>query len=84
MKYYKYAFFDNKNKAHRYLLSLCRQLGWTMPHPKNADVKIPSLERLGRFIALDCRHKIALMQQSPTQLQVTIHQLEQVLLKQKA
>ena len=83
MKYYQYALFDNKNKTHRYLLSLCRQLGWTIPHPRNADVMIPSLERLGRFIASDCRHKIPLKEQTPAQLQVTIHQLEQVQLKKK-
>ena len=80
-KYYYYALFDNKNKSHRYLLSLCRQLGWTTHHLTYGV--IPDLERLGRFIAHDCRHKIPIRSQTPKQLQVTIHQLEQVQLKPK-
>lgn len=78
-KYYKYAFFDKHNQQHKYILSLCQQLGWTKEHPKHGQVA--DLERLGQFIALDCKHKIELMKQSPEQVQTTIYQLEQVLIK---
>lgn len=79
--YYRYALFDKTNKRHMYMMSLCRQLGWTTHHPKYGI--IPDLERLGRFIAHDCRHKTPIKSQTPTQLQVTIHQLEQVQLKDR-
>lgn len=77
--YYKYAFFDKNNKQHKYILSLCQQLGWTTEHPKWGQVA--NLERLGRFIALDCKHKITLKDQTPEQVRITIYQLEQVLVK---
>ncbi|MDB0601101.1 hypothetical protein PL373_08065 [Tenacibaculum maritimum] len=77
--YYTYAFFDKNNEQHKYILSLCQQLGWTKDHPKWG--KVSDLERLGRFIALDCKHKIALTKQTKIQLQTTIYQLEQVLVK---
>ena len=41
--------FDAKNQQHKYILSLCQQLGWTRPHTKYGSVA--DLGRLGRWLA---------------------------------
>jgi len=78
--FYKYAFFDNNNKQHKYILSLAQQIGWEMEHPKTGYM-IADLELLGRFIANSTQAKTPLKQQTKTELQKTIFALEQVLTK---
>lgn len=78
-KFYTYGFFKKGNTQHEYILSLCHTNGWTKSHPKYKQVV--DLERLGRFIAKDCKYKIPLLKQTKEQLQTTIYQLEQVLTK---
>ncbi|CAA0254747.1 hypothetical protein [Tenacibaculum maritimum] len=77
--YYKYGALFGNNKQQKYIRSLCYQLGWVKPH--DTWGKVPDNERLGKFVFLDCKHKIPLSKQTPEQLQVTIYQLEQVLVK---
>jgi len=77
--YYKYALFDKDNQAHRYILSLAHQLGWTTTHPKFGEVA--DLNRLGRFIATRTPAKKLLKDQTPEELKKTIYALERVIVK---
>ena len=77
--YYKYGAFYGNSKQYKYLRSLCYQLGWVKAHDKWGQV--PDNERLGQFVALDCKYKTPISKQTPEQLRVTIYQLEQVLVK---
>ncbi|QKX04862.1 hypothetical protein HN014_08010 [Aquimarina sp. TRL1] len=75
----EYGAFDKNNSQHKYILSLCRQLGWVTDHPKYKLV--PDTKRLGEFIKKNSKAKKPLLAQSPSEVSTTIHQLEQVLSK---
>ena len=78
--YLKYGKFDKKNKQHRYLLSMCMQLGWSV-YNKNVQRNVADIVRLGRFIVHFGAIKKPLMEQSRSELQKTIYQFEQIVSK---
>lgn len=76
--YKAYAYFDMNKQSHKYILSLCRQLGWVTNHPTRSGT-VPDLERLGKFIAYNTGAKKPLSKQSPEETRKTIYALEQCL-----
>lgn len=44
-----YAQFDNANKQHKYILSLCHQIGWTIYHQKLRK-HVADLQKLGAWM----------------------------------
>lgn len=78
--YLGYGKFDKTSKQHRYLLSLCMQLGWSL-YNKNVQRNVADIVRLGRFIRHFGAIKKPLMEQSKQELQKTIYQFEQMVSK---
>ena len=47
-EYDNWAYFDKKNQRHRYIISLCHQIGWTKPSERYG--KIADLPRLSAWL----------------------------------
>lgn len=78
--YLSFGKFDKANKQHMYLLSMCMQLGWrTFNNTVGRDVA--DLVRLGRFIKNFGAIKKPLLEQSKTEVQKTVYQLEELVRK---
>lgn len=74
-----WAYFNNKDSQHKYILSLMYQLDWTVL--KNGK-RVPDMTRLGKWLQSDkCPRSKPLKQQSGGDLRVNIHALEQMLSK---
>lgn len=73
-----WAFFDNNNSKHRYILSLCRQLDWQVADEKYG--KIVNLNRLSEWLKSK-RSPVnkPLQKQTPGQLSKTITALEGII-----
>lgn len=72
--------FDISKRQHRYILSLCQQLGWVVYHERLGR-NVADLARLGRWLQHYSKAKKPLMDQSSRELQSTISQLESMLTK---
>lgn len=73
-----YGFVDFTNTKHRYILSLCYQLGWTVIHPKLNRTVVDS-ERLGKWIRERSKFKKPLKQHNDIEIGTIILALEQIL-----
>jgi hypothetical protein len=80
LKDYQFATFDNNNRQHRYLLSLCQEYGWTAYNEK-INRTVADLNRLGRWIRYNSKCKKPMQQQSTKELETTIYQFEQMVKK---
>jgi hypothetical protein len=77
---HQWALFNLANRQHRYLLSLCQQLGWQVWSTKY-DRFVADLVHLGRWLKTHSGVKKPLMQQSRTELERTVYQFEQMVEK---
>lgn len=80
LKDYQFATFDNSNKQHRYLLSLCQEYGWTVFHQK-LNREVADLNKLGAWIRKCSKVKKPLQQQGIKELEITVYQFEQMVKK---
>jgi hypothetical protein len=80
LKDYQFATFDNSNKQHRYLLSLCQEYGWTVFNQK-LKREVADLNRLGAWIRKCSAAKKPLLQQDTKEVQKTVYQFEQMVKK---
>lgn len=78
--YEKWGRFDIRNRQHRYMLSMCQQLGWITYNPRLAR-NVADIVRLGRWISNFCAVKKPLTGQTQQELQQTIYQMEQMVIK---
>lgn len=78
--YIVFGYFDFDNQKHRYIVSLCHQLGWTTIKGSRS---IADLERLGHFVAKRTKAKKPLQKQEPKELSDTITSLEATFKSQK-
>jgi len=78
---YKWGMFDECNRQHRYILSLCYQYNWTT-WSRKLGKQIADIERLGRWLKHYSAVKKPLAMQTGKELQRTVFQLEQMVVKQ--
>lgn len=74
-----WASFDKENQQHKYILSLCIQLGWSKQHPVYGEVA--DLARLGSWLKTKAPVKKMLMNQEPEEVSQNIKALEIILKK---
>jgi hypothetical protein len=72
--------FKIDNRSHRYILSLCQQLGW-ITYNQKLERNVADIARLGRWIEHFCQVKKPLMEQDAREVQHTIFQMEQMVAK---
>ena len=73
--------FDYKKQSHRYVLSLCRQLGWTRETAGKGTVA--DLERLGNWLESKLSPvQKPLLQMSPTEVSTIINAMESMVGKE--
>jgi hypothetical protein len=70
--------FDKNNTQHKYILSLCHQLGWVVWDNRN-NRHIADMNALATWLQRKSIYKQPLCSLDRGQLQQTIYQLEQVL-----
>ena len=75
-KDYLWALFDKNKKQHKYILSLCIQIGWSTIYKGRVQA---DLNRLGAFIkSPKCAVNKPLKKMSSNELQLLIYQLEKI------
>lgn len=70
--------FDARQGQHRYILSLCYQIGWVR-FDDRLGRHIADMTSLKTWLQNKSRHKLPIIKQSRRELQDTIYQLEKVL-----
>lgn len=73
-----YGRVDFNNNRHRYILSLCYQLGWVRVHPRLNRTVVDN-SRLGRFIKQRGKYKKPLLQYTGEELGALIKAMEVML-----
>lgn len=81
LKDYQWAIFNKENQQHMYLLSLCIQFGWTSWNEARQR-NVADLGRLGNWIKKYSAVKKPLIAQTKEDLQSTLYQFEQMVVKQ--
>ena len=73
-----YGRVDFNNNRHRYILSLCYQIGWVRVHPRLGRVVVDNA-RLGRFIKQRGKYKKPILQYTNSELGALIKAMELIL-----
>ena len=77
----KFGYFDIKNTQHRYLLSLCRQIGWIIFN-KKLGYMVADIERLGSWLKTTGYLKKPLKKYESKELPKLVAQFEKLLTNQ--
>lgn len=72
----KFGFFDKTNQTHKYILSLCRQIGW-VTHKQGYGI-IPDTDLLGDWLQNTGYLKKPLKDYTPAELPKLVSQFEKV------
>jgi hypothetical protein len=80
LKDHQWALFNIDNRQHRYILSLCQQLGWQIWNTKY-DRFVADLDHLGKWLKIYSNVKKPLMKQTRNELERTVYQFEQMVEK---